>query len=51
MAASHSHDVLIVGAGPSGSTLGYLLAEKGLDVLIIDKAFFPRSKLCGGALT
>jgi len=51
MVVSNSHDVLIVGAGPAGATLGYLLAERGLDVLIIDKAYFPRPKLCGGLLT
>ncbi len=45
------HDVIIVGAGPSGSTLGYLLSYRGLDVLVIDKANFPRSKLCAGAIT
>lgn len=51
MEVSHSHDVLIIGAGPAGSTLGYLLTEKKLDVLIIDRAQFPKPKLCGGALT
>jgi geranylgeranyl reductase family protein len=51
MVEKQIHDVLIIGAGPAGSTLGYLLAEKRLDVLVIDKAYFPRSKLCGGALT
>lgn len=45
------HDVVIVGAGPAGSTLGYLLSSKGFDVLVIDKDEFPRAKLCGGALT
>jgi geranylgeranyl reductase family protein len=51
MTVSDSHDVLIVGGGPAGSTLGYLLAEKGFDVCVIDRAHFPRPKLCGGALT
>jgi geranylgeranyl reductase family protein len=51
MTVSDSHEVLIIGAGPAGSTLGYLLAEKGLDVLVLDKETFPRPKLCGGALT
>jgi geranylgeranyl reductase family protein len=51
MNVNHAYDVLIVGAGPAGSTLGYLLAEKGLDVLVLDKSYFPRPKLCGGALT
>ncbi len=44
-------DVIIVGAGPSGSTSGYVLSDNGLRVLIIDKEVFPRQKLCGGLLT
>ena len=44
-------DVLIVGAGPAGSFLGYLLARTGFDVAIIDKATFPRDKVCGGGLS
>ena len=46
-----SYDVIVVGAGPSGSTLGYLLSDKGLNVLVIDKESFPRQKLCAGGLT
>jgi geranylgeranyl reductase family protein len=42
---------LIVGAGPAGSFLGYLLARAGFDVIIIDKARFPRDKVCGGGLS
>jgi geranylgeranyl reductase family protein len=45
------YDVVIVGAGPSGTTLGYLLSDSGLDVLIIERADFPRQKLCAGAVT
>lgn len=44
-------DVLIVGAGPAGSFLGYLLAHEGLSVTIIDKATFPRDKVCGGGIS
>jgi geranylgeranyl reductase family protein len=44
-------DVLIVGAGPAGSFLGYLLARAGLRVTIIDQATFPRDKVCGGGLS
>jgi geranylgeranyl reductase family protein len=44
-------DVLIVGAGPSGSFLGYLLARNGYSVQIIDKATFPRDKVCGGGIS
>jgi geranylgeranyl reductase family protein len=45
------YDVIIVGAGPAGSTLGYLLSSNGLDVLVIDRESFPRVKLCGGGVT
>jgi geranylgeranyl reductase family protein len=44
-------DIIIIGAGPSGSMAGYFLAQAGLDALIIDKAIFPRRKICGGGLT
>jgi len=44
-------DVLIVGGGPAGSTLGYILQKAGLNCCIVDKACFPRKKLCGGLLT
>jgi len=46
-----SYDVVIAGAGPAGSTLGYLLSKNGLEVLIVDKEAFPRPKLCAGLLT
>jgi flavin-dependent dehydrogenase len=39
-------DVLIVGAGPSGSTAATTLAQLGHSVVIIDKAVFPRHKTC-----
>jgi flavin-dependent dehydrogenase len=35
-------DALIVGAGPGGSTAAYHLARHGLDVLMVEKAAFPR---------
>ncbi len=43
--------MIIIGAGPAGSMAGYHLASAGLQVLILDKARFPRRKVCGGALT
>jgi flavin-dependent dehydrogenase len=39
--------VLIVGGGPSGSMLGALLAQEGMNVRVVDKATFPRAKACG----
>lgn len=44
------YDVVVVGAGPAGSTVAKNLAEKNLKVLLIDKATFPRDKPCGGGL-
>jgi len=44
------YDVVIVGAGPAGSTAAKNLAENGKKVLIIDKQKFPREKPCGGAI-
>ncbi|VAW06217.1 hypothetical protein MNBD_ALPHA01-1140 [hydrothermal vent metagenome] len=45
------YDVIIVGAGPAGSSAAYDLASAGANVLIIDKENFPRDKPCGGGLT
>ncbi len=45
------YDIIIVGAGPAGSTAGYLLSKIGLKALLIDKDVFPRLKLCGGILS
>lgn len=44
-------EVAIIGAGPAGSTLGTLLAGKGIDVVILDRDLFPRDKLCGEFLS
>lgn len=43
-------EVLVVGAGPAGSTLAGLLAREGRDVLLVDRASFPRPKPCGECL-
>src|SRR5262245_18072713 len=40
-------DVLIVGAGPAGAVAGAVLARAGARVRIVDRATFPRDKLCG----
>lgn len=44
-------DVVILGGGPAGSAAAAAAAKAGLDVLLIDKARFPRDKLCGGLFT
>ncbi|MFP8945145.1 geranylgeranyl reductase family protein [Streptomyces fenghuangensis] len=50
-ASEHSADVIVVGAGPAGSTTAYHLARSGLDVLLLEKTAFPREKVCGDGLT
>ncbi|MFJ2028411.1 geranylgeranyl reductase family protein [Streptosporangium sp. NPDC087985] len=44
-------DVIVVGAGPAGSTTAFHLAQAGLDVLLLEKTTFPREKVCGDGLT
>jgi menaquinone-9 beta-reductase len=44
-------DVIVVGAGPGGSTAAYHLARHGLNVLVLEKTHFPREKVCGDGLT
>jgi geranylgeranyl reductase family protein len=44
-------DVLVVGAGPGGSSAATHLARLGRDVLLADGAVFPRDKACGDGLT
>ena len=46
-----SVDTAIVGAGPAGAAAAHSLASAGHDVLLIDKATFPRDKFCGDGLT
>jgi geranylgeranyl reductase family protein len=46
-----SFDALVVGGGPAGSTTALRLADRGLSVLLVDKARFPRDKPCGGGMT
>jgi geranylgeranyl reductase family protein len=43
-------DVLIIGAGPAGSTAALMLARGGMGVLLVDRHAFPRPKVCGDAL-
>jgi geranylgeranyl reductase family protein len=46
-----SADVIVVGAGPAGASAAAHLARGGLDVVVLEKARFPRDKICGDALT
>jgi geranylgeranyl reductase family protein len=48
---SDDADVIVVGAGPGGSAAAYHCAAAGLSVLLLDKASFPRDKICGDGLT
>ncbi len=44
------YDVLVAGAGPAGSTTAGCCAARGLSVMILEKAKFPREKPCGGGV-
>ncbi len=44
-------DALIVGGGPAGSSCAWRLRQHGMDVVIMDKAVFPRDKVCAGWIT
>ncbi|AUI63159.1 geranylgeranyl reductase family protein [Amycolatopsis sp. BJA-103] len=49
--ADHDAEVIVVGAGPAGSTAATYLARAGVDVLLLEKTEFPREKVCGDGLT
>ena len=44
------YDVAIVGAGPAGATCAWYLAQHDIEVLLLEKAKFPRDKFCGDAV-
>jgi flavin-dependent dehydrogenase len=49
--ATHTRwDVVVIGAGPSGTLAAYELARRGIQVLLVDRAAFPRWKVCGCCL-
>lgn len=45
------YDVIVVGAGPAGCSAAHFLAQKGLNVILVDKAVFPRDKICGDGIS
>lgn len=45
------HPIIILGAGPAGSTTAIALAQRGIPSLLIDQSAFPRDKVCGDALS
>ena len=51
MTTTQDADVIVVGAGPGGSSAAHHLAQSGLDVLLLEKGTFPREKVCGDGLT
>jgi geranylgeranyl reductase family protein len=51
MDADCTFDVVIVGTGPAGGCLAYLLAGRGIRTLLLEKKKLPRYKACGGGLT
>ena len=44
-------EVLVVGGGPAGSSCAWALRRAGVDVVVMDKATFPRDKVCAGWVT
>src|SRR5918992_5587055 len=48
---SHSAEVVIVGGGPAGAATATALARGGVDVLVLDRARFPRAKACSEYLS
>lgn len=50
MAGDLDAQVIIVGAGPGGATTAFFLAQAGVDVLLVDRATFPRDKICGDGI-
>ncbi len=46
-----SYDVIIVGGGPGGASTAMFLQKKGYNVLLLEKAKYPRDKICGDAVS
>ena len=50
MAWQTGYEVVVVGAGPAGSSAAYALARQGVRVALFEKALMPRYKTCGGGI-
>ncbi len=48
---TRTYDLIVLGAGPSGASAAAVAAASGLRTALVDKARFPRDKLCGGGIT
>lgn len=51
MTEQRTTDVLVVGAGPAGASTAFWLADRGHDVVVLERRTMPRDKTCGDALT
>src|SRR5258708_14680505 len=51
LVTSSTFDALIIGGGPGGATSALLLAKAGWSVALVEKATFPRGKVCGEFLS
>lgn len=51
MKCSETFDLIIIGAGPAGVSCALSLAQSKLKILVVDKAYFPRDKICGDAIS
>ena len=47
MAQTRRFDAIVVGGGPAGSAMGWSLAQRGIKAAVVEKAVFPREKVCG----
>lgn len=47
----HDAEVVVVGGGPAGSSVAFALARAGVDVMLVDRARFPRAKPCAESLS
>ena len=45
--SSEFYDVIVVGGGPAGSVMAWSLSKQGINVLLLERARFPREKVCG----